>query len=841
MNKTRNTDPHLEREAGRYENPIPSREFILDYLEHSIGPLTHAELCRAFHLKTEQEIDALRRRLGAMERDGQALRNRRGAYGPLDKLNLVKGRVSGHPEGYGFVLSKGAEGDIFLSGRQMRQVLDGDEVVVRIAGHDRRGRPEGAIVEVVEHRTERLVGRYFSESGIHFVRPDNPKISQDILIAPDAMGGAQSGQFVLVEITRQPSKNAQPAGRVVQVLGDAMAPGMEIELALHNFSIPYVWPAAVETEVDKIAGEVAEPDKQNRVELRHLPLVTIDGEDAKDFDDAVYCQPVANNGWRLYVAIADVSHYVKPGSALDLSALERGNSVYFPGQVVPMLPEKLSNGLCSLQPEVDRLCLVCEMRIDRDGRIKQFKFYEGVMNSRARLTYTQVAAMIAERSESNGRVRQQFRQIVAQVDALHDLYQALKAAREQRGAIDFDTVETRILFDAQRKIEQIVPVVRTDAHRLIEECMLCANVCAATLLGKSKMPVLYRVHEGPREEKLEDLRAFLGELGLGLPGGSEPTANDYQTVLEQAADRPDADIIQSVMLRSMTQAVYQPENVGHFGLHYEAYTHFTSPIRRYPDLLVHRAIRALLRSEKRVAHLQRCADAKPISLGQAYPYDIAHMVEGGEHCSMTERRADEATRSVLDWLKCEYLLDHVGDEFRGVISAVTGFGVFVELQPLYIEGLVHITGLPKDYYHHEAAHHRLVGERTGRTFHLGDRVQVRVARVDLDERKIDLDLLDGRDQGAGKNNRGSRKTGRGKAAGSKPRVPAGDKPVRASKRALELAQQYEARRDKQGHGRSTDTKKDSPAKTPANKKSKAKKKINVRTQKSKSTSRKRRR
>ncbi|HCO59762.1 MAG TPA: ribonuclease R [Porticoccaceae bacterium] len=840
MNKKRNTDPYHEREATRYENPIPSREFILDYLENSIGPLTHPELCRAFQLKTEEEIDALRRRLRAMERDGQAHRNRRGAYGALDKLNLVKGRVSGHPEGYGFVLSKGAEGDIFLSGRQMRQVLDGDEVLVRVAGHDRRGRPEGAIVEVVERRTERLVGRYFSESGIHFLRPDNPRISQDILIAPDAVGGARPGQFVLVEITRQPSKSAQPAGRVVQVLGDAMAPGMEIELALHNFSIPRVWPEGVEAQVAAIADEVPDADKENRVDLRDLPLVTIDGEDAKDFDDAVYCQPVANNGWRLFVAIADVSHYVKPGSALDLSAYERGNSVYFPGQVVPMLPEKLSNGLCSLNPEVDRLCMVCEMRIDREGVVKQFKFYEGVMHSRARLTYTQVAVMIAERGQADSPVRKQFRQIVNHIDALHDLYQALKAAREQRGAIDFDTVETRILFDAQRKIEQIVPVVRTDAHRLIEECMLCANVCAATLLGKSKLPVLYRVHEGPREEKLEDLRAFLGELGLGLPGGSEPTANDYQAVLEQAADRPDADIIQSVMLRSMTQAVYQPENVGHFGLHYEAYTHFTSPIRRYPDLLVHRAIRALLRSKKRVAHLKRCPGAESLPLDRAYPYGIAHMLEGGEHCSMTERRADEATRSVLDWLKCEYLLDHVGDEFRGVIGAVTGFGIFVELQPLYIEGLVHITGLPKDYYHHEAAHHRLVGERTGRAFHLGDVVQVRVARVDLDERKIDLDLIDGREPGAGRKNRGSKKKARSRATGSKTRGQAGDKSTRPSKRALELAREHEEQRTAQQRGKSTKTKKEASGKKPA-KKSKAKRKPGAKSQKRKSATGNRRR
>jgi ribonuclease R len=751
MNKKKHIDPYAAREAARYDQPIPSREFILGHLENSIGPLTHPELCREFKLSSDDAIEALRRRLKAMERDGQTVRNRRGAYGTLDKMNLVKGRVSGHPEGFGFVLSKGAEGDIFLSGRQMRRVLDGDEVLVRIAGHDRRGRPEGSIVEVVEHRTEQLVGRYFLESGIHFVRPDNPRISQDVLIVPEETGSAAPGQIVLVTITRQPSRNSQPAGRIVQVLGDDLAPGMEIELALHNFSLPHVWPKALEKQLADIANEIPERDKQHRVDLRHLPLVTIDGEDAKDFDDAVYCEPVAKNGWRLYVAIADVSHYVKPGSALDREAYERGNSVYFPGQVVPMLPEKLSNGLCSLKPQVDRLCMVCEMRIDTSGVVTQFQFFEAVMHSRARLTYTQVAVMIAEREEGNGPVRQQFKSIVKHIDNLHDLYGTLKENRGTRGAIDFDTVETRILFDAQRKIEQIIPAERTDAHRLIEECMLCANVCTATLLAKSKLPALYRVHEGPREEKLEDLRAFLGELGLGLPGGNTPTAHDYQAVLDQARERPDADIIQSVMLRSMTQAVYQTNNVGHFGLNYEGYTHFTSPIRRYPDLLVHRAIRALLHSKKRVAHLKRVASTQRQALEINYPYDFGQISEGGDHCSMTERRADEATRSVVNWLKCEYLLEHVGKEFRGIVSAVTGFGLFVELEPVYIDGLVHITGLPKDYYHHEAAHHRLVGERTGRVFRLGDVLQVQVARVDMDERKIDLELVDTGDALRGKN------------------------------------------------------------------------------------------
>lgn len=776
MPKRKHDDPYADREAARYSNPIPSREFILNHLQNSVGPLTFEELSREFGLQDDDRIEALRRRLAAMERDGQTVRNRRGAYGSLDKMNLVKGRVAGHPEGYGFVLVSGADSDIFLSSRQMRQVLDGDEVVVRIAGHDRRGRPEGAIVEVVEHRTTQLVGRYFAESGTHLVRPDNPRISQDVLIAADQIAGAQPGQIVVVTITRQPSRKFQPAGCISQVLGDHLAPGMETELAIYNYALPHAWSAEISSAVAGIADEVLEKDKHQRVDLRHLPLVTIDGEDAKDFDDAVYCAPVNGGGWRLYVAIADVSHYVKPGDALDIGAYERGNSVYFPGQVVPMLPEKLSNGLCSLKPAVDRLCMVCEMRIDPTGEVTNFRFYEAIMHSRARLTYTQVAAMLAQRGDPDSAARQQFEGIVDHIDALYGLYQALSDRRAVRGAIDFDTVETRILFDAQRKIEQIIPSERTDAHRLIEECMLCANVCAATLLDKCGLPALYRVHEGPKQEKLADLREFLGELGLGLPGGDKPTPRDYQAVLEAVAQRPDADIVQSVMLRSMSQAVYRAENIGHFGLNYEAYSHFTSPIRRYPDLLVHRAIRALLRGKKRVAHLKRVAGVAVQAQDVHYPYNAAQIAEAGDHCSMCERRADEATRSVVNWLKCEYLLDKVGEEFRGVVSAVTGFGLFVELEPIYIDGLVHITGLPKDYYYHEAAHHRLVGERTRRVFRLGDVLQVKVIRVDIDERKIDLELIE---------SKGSRKT---RAGGNKNSNKGRDKARRRQRgRALDEA------------------------------------------------------
>jgi ribonuclease R len=526
---------------------------------------------------------------------------------------------------------------------------------------------------------------------------------------------------------------------VSEVLGEHLDPGIEIDMAIRNYGIPFTWNAGVEAETDDIPSEISHTD--SRVDIRSIPLITIDGEDARDFDDAVFCRPKARGGWELIVAIADVSHYVTVGSELDKEAFSRGNSVYFPNHVVPMLPEKLSNGLCSLNPAEDRFCMVCEMQISEQGEITSYQFYEGIMHSHARMTYTQVAQIVAAKDDDSA-VRNQFSAVLPQIDALQNLSQRLQKCRNQRGAIDFDTQETRILFDAKRKISQIIPVDRTDAHRLIEECMLCANLCAAEFLQKSKLPALYRVHEGPSEDRLVSVRDFLGELGIGLGGGDEPQPMHYRQVLNSVKHRDDAQIIQSVLLRSMSQAVYQCENLGHFGLAFDAYTHFTSPIRRYSDLLVHRAIRSLIKSEKKSMHIRRVENQQPIDKAVYYPYELSSLEDVGQHLSVTERRADEATRDVVNWLKCEFLLDRVSEQYTGVVSAVTGFGLFVMLDDLMVEGLIHVTGLPKDYYHYEASQHRMVGERTGRIFRLGQKVKVKVVRVNLEERKIDFELLD---------------------------------------------------------------------------------------------------
>ena len=720
--KRRRRDPHARREAARYEQPIASRELILEVIAEAGSPLERESLAGMLDIGDDTGREALRRRLQAMVRDGQLVRNRRGCYALADQFDLVQGRVIGHPDGFGFLVPDDGSDDVYLSARQMRSVYHEDRVQARIAGKDRRGRLEGEVVEVLQRNTHRVVGRFYRESGINFVVPDNKRLTHDISVPDAEANGAANGQIVTVEILEQPGKRHRPVGRVIEVLGEHMAPGMEIDIAIRSHDLPQEWPEAVDTEISHYTGEVPEEAKQGRTDLRDVPLVTIDGEDARDFDDAVYCER-RSSGWRLLVAIADVSHYVLPDTALDAEAVKRGNSVYFPERVIPMLPEILSNGLCSLNPEVDRLCMVCEMHISATGKMTRSRFFEGVMRSHARLTYTQVAAMVVD---DDAGLRKRYRPLVPHLEELHALYTVLRQARETRGAIDFESTETRIVFSEDRKIERIVPLERNDAHKMIEECMIAANVAAARFLIRHRMPTLFRVHARPDGEKVEDLQEFLRELGLSIGGGLRPDAKDYARLLSAVRGRPDEHLINTVLLRSMPRAEYHAENIGHFGLAHEKYVHFTSPIRRYPDLLVHRAIRHVVQEQK----------------AETFRYSHADMQAAGEQCSMTERRADDATRDAVDWLKCEYMLEHIGGTFRGVISSVTSFGIFVELKDIYIEGLVHVTSLGNDYYHYDPTRHWLMGERTRRIYRLGDTVVVNVVQVNLDERKIDLELVE---------------------------------------------------------------------------------------------------
>lgn len=738
---------------SQFPYTIPSREEILGILRTATEPKDIHSLALALGVDPD-ELDGLTRRLNAMERDGQIKPNRSGHYQLAHLPNFIEGRVSSHRDGYGFLIPDDGSDDVFLPEKEMQKVLHGDRVQARIVGTDRRGRPEGSIVEVVGRANTHVIGRLLNENGAWIIVPEDKRIGQDILLA-GSPGKAKTGQVVSVELTEQPSRYTQPVGKIVEVLGDIDDPGMEIEIAVRKYGVPHEFSDAAKKLALKLPSEVGPADLADRVDLRDIPLVTIDGEDARDFDDAVYCEPIKigrSNGYRLIVAIADVSHYVKPGDAIDTDAIERSTSVYFPRRVIPMLPEKLSNGLCSLNPAVDRLTLVCDAVISAKGEIKAYQFYPAVIHSAARLTYTEVATILGNTKGPEAARRPA---LVPHLLHLYELFHVLLQARQARGAIDFETTETYIVCNAAGKIEQILPRTRNDAHRLIEECMLAANVCAADLLERHKHPGVYRVHAGPTKEKLTQLRTFLKQVGLHLGGGDSPSASDYAELLPKIKSRPDALLLQTMLLRSMQQAVYSPDNIGHFGLSYEAYAHFTSPIRRYPDLLTHRAIKAILQGKRydpkaidtsvlntTLSPAARKAQAQDKAKGKKkHEGELAVWEALGIHCSANERRADEASRDVEAWLKCYFIRDKLGEEFTGTISGVATFGIFVQLDALFIEGLVHVTELGADYFQYDEARHELRGERTGIRYQLTDRVTVQVSRVDLDARKIDLRLV----------------------------------------------------------------------------------------------------
>ena len=708
MNKKSVNDPFAEREAQNYENPIPSREFILTFIEKNKS-VTRTKMAKAFDLTELERRRALAFRLQAMVRDGQLRLNRQGHYClATKKPELMEGRIVAHRDGHGLLIPEHEAEHLIVPPREMRRLFDGDHVRACFVDLDKQNRPIASVVEILSRK--QLIGRLHLEDQSALVILENKK--KEISIASENLNGARDGDVVTIQPLPQLNLRSSLSGYVVEIIGQHMTPGMEIQIALRSYELPHVWSDTLLKSIQDVPQTVRDTDRVGRTDLCHLPFVTIDDADAKDYDDAVCCLPL-EKGFRLYVAIADVSHYVAPDSMLDQEARRRGTSVYFPQEVIPMLPEALSNGICSLMPKVERLAFVCDISIDFEGKVTQTRFYEALIYSHACLTYEQVSKRETLPSD-----------LVIPIDHLYALYDILLKARRARGAIEFETQEPRFTFDEHRKIESIQAGKRNDAHRLIEECMLLANVVAAKFVNSKKIPTLYRVHDKPDPEKISTLKTFLSSFGLQLDGGKKVSPKAYFKLLNAIKGREDAHLIQTVLLRSMNLAVYQSDNIGHFGLAYSKYAHFTSPIRRYPDLLLHRALKCGLQNNPK------------------QPYTEEQMADLGAHCSMTERRADEATRDVVNWLKCEYMRKQLGEVFSGIISGVTGFGFFVQIDDIFIDGLVHITSLKNDYYQFDATHHILRGECSGQRYRLGDSVCVLVTRVDLDQRRIDFEMSD---------------------------------------------------------------------------------------------------
>jgi ribonuclease R len=745
-------DPYQRREAEKYDQPIASREHILATLEQLGVPASLKRLAKTLSHEEAGQSTALETRLRAMVRDGQLVVDRRNVYAIAKKLEMLVGKVSAHPDGFGFLLMPGDDEDIFLTERQMKSVFHGDKVQVKIRGKDRRGRSEGEIVEVLERNTQQLVGKIYFEGKFSYLEPLNNRINHEVMIispqGSDEVASAQhkANQIVVVEVIDQPTHHGHVTAKVLEVLGDHLTPAMEVEIALRNHDIPTEWPEELMAQIDAMPSEVSDKAGAGRHDLRQIPFVTIDGEDARDFDDAVYCEPKRGGGWRLYVAIADVAHYVEIGTDLDRAAYDRSTSVYFPQYVVPMLPEKLSNGLCSLKPEVDRLAMVCEMTISAQGRLGKYVFYEAVIKSAARLTYTQVGELLENKGEFPKA------DLIPCIEELHELYKALVLRREDRGALEFESTEPLFHFDAEGRVERIEVRARNVAHKIIEEAMLCANVAAARFIArpltagdsksegaKKHAPGLFRVHEPPEPEKVEFLAEFFARFGVTFNAGNPVETKDFKQITDQLKHRENGQVLQIALLRSLKQAVYSPENKGHFGLAYKEYTHFTSPIRRYPDLLTHRLIKSIIHSKQESKFVKRFGEAKE---KRFYPYTIEEVIAFGEHTSFAERRAEAAVYDVLDWMKCDFLSDKVGDIQAGVITGVTKFGFFVELANVYIEGLVHVSTLSGDYYRFDDSEQSLVGERTHTVFGMGDKVQVQIAGVNVEERKIDFQLVE---------------------------------------------------------------------------------------------------
>jgi len=724
-------DPYQKREASKYKNPIPSREYISLLLRKSQDLISQKNLEKKFDIKTQEEKKALRRRLRAMERDGQVIYTRNRCYIAPESLKVVKGKVIGHRDGYGFLRTETLKDDLWLSSEQMKSCIHGDVILAHIIHSNGKKRSSARFLKLLQPNNILIVGRYYVNNDIGFVIPDDTRFNFKIFIYSGIKKDISIGSIVVVKLTKHPTRNNKIQGLIVEVLGTRMGTNLAIDIALRTHSIPFTWSEEIKKQLYKISNEINQSDFKDRIDLRHLPFFTIDDEDARDFDDAVFCKKKINleEGWDLWVAIADVSFYIQPNTALDKEALERGTSIYFPSSVIPMLPEKISNDLCSLNPYVERLCLMCEMNISNEGELISYKHYEAVICSHGRFTYDEIFKIW----NNDIVLCSKYKKFLIDIKNLSYLQEILNKYNVSKKGIYFENIEPKFILDSNLRIKKIYQNIRNDAHKFIESCMILANMASAYFVEKYKYPVLFRNHDRPKKDNIIGFRLFLNELGLTLSGGDTPESVHYSNLLKNVSHRPEYEMIQTILLRSMKQAVYSPENCGHFGLSLSSYVHFTSPIRRYPDLVVHRLIKFLLWKNKNIS-------INNSNLNNTYLYSMSEMKKVGIHCSMTERRADEASRDVIDWLKCDFMHKKIGYILNGVISNVTAFGFFVRLNPFFIDGLVHIASLHDDYYYFDSLGFKLIGKSTKNTYCLGDTLQVKVISVNLNERKIELSL-----------------------------------------------------------------------------------------------------
>ena len=714
-----------EKRTDRKREDLSAEE-LLQVMREEDRPLLLREILHRLGLQKEQRRGA-REWLRGLAEEGRVVRIRGNRYGLPSKMNLIVGRVKAHPDGYGFVIPESEEEeDIFISPRNLKEAMHGDRVVARIESVRKKGR-EGSVIRILERKTRKVVGKFMRAKNYSYIIPEDERILQEVFIPEGETKRARPDQIVVAEITQYPTERARPVGRITHLLGYPDDPDIEPQIIIHKYDLPHRFSSAAIKEAQNFPLTPPPPEYKDRVDLRGIPTFTIDGENARDFDDAVSIEKEKDGGMKLYVSISDVSHYVKGETALDNEAYFRGTSVYFPDRAIPMFPTEISNEICCLHPRMDRLTLTAELRYDANGEGRGIKFYSSVIRSDERLTYTWVRKMLVD---GDSELKGKFKDLLPSLELMADLCRELRRRRAERGAIDFDLPEPTVILNLQGETEEVIRAERNLAHQIIEEFMIAANEAVAHFMEERGFPFIYRIHEPPKKEMIDEFRRFISQLGYKMRKDSDHSPKEFQRILSEVKGRPEERVVNEILLRSMKWAKYSAINLGHFGLASDGYTHFTSPIRRYPDLIVHRLLKKVL-SKKEVK----------------LPEEI--LANKADYLSNRERVAMEAEREILNRYRVRFMRDKIGEEFEGIISGVTAFGFFVELKNIFVEGLVRVTSLYDDYYQYHEKRYCLVGERTHKTFRIGDKVKVRVERVDLERRHIDFGIIQGIDREIG--------------------------------------------------------------------------------------------